>query len=424
MRFEDGVACNSPGYIPVNLTPAMDGPIIFIGQANLSAGLSGTTSRSPIIGTLASLYAQGSVVPPTGPTTTGYLAVFAGTDQFLTDAVSTSVSGTYIDTLGSGSNVPAVTWTQIGGPSAASIANPNSLTTLITALTEGIYTFQLAGVDGTQSATSTVVVSIRWSFTAPVVTSSTQGVNVGQPFTYATSATESPTSYAATLPGWLTINTTTGVISGTAPGSPESDSIPISATNAHGTGTGTLVVNVIQPTPSITVGFPNFLNSPEGSPSFESTTSIAIDGGAFQVVTNQFETFTAFSSIAVKVVIATHALSIGNGRRSDVETLSLNNCSTTGLLASSYASAHGTLIAPPTTGPNVITIYNTATAGGAGAGIVSQDFTAQANFSRTTAATAGSGLGAVLGSIFTEDQGNGGSIQAVTLTQVLNLILS
>jgi len=64
---------------------------------------------------------------------------------------------------------------------------------------------------------------------------------------YTITATNSPTSYAATgLPAGLSINTTTGLISGTATLSGTSN-ISLSASNAGGTGMATLILTLRAP---------------------------------------------------------------------------------------------------------------------------------------------------------------------------------
>lgn len=82
----------------------------------------------------------------------------------------------------------------------------------------------------------------QWLNTSPpVITSSlTASGNQGSPFTYTITATNSPTSYNATgLPAGLTINTTTGVISGT-PTVTGVFNITITATNGIGSDNQTL----------------------------------------------------------------------------------------------------------------------------------------------------------------------------------------
>lgn len=91
---------------------------------------------------------------------------------------------------------------------------------------------------------------------APVISSSLTATAIaGTSFSYTITATNTPTSYGATgLPAGLSVNTATGVISGTwpvpayPPGGPATVSITISATNGSGTGSGTLVVTVTNPT--------------------------------------------------------------------------------------------------------------------------------------------------------------------------------
>jgi len=80
---------------------------------------------------------------------------------------------------------------------------------------------------------------------APSITSAaTASGNVNQPFSYQITASNSPTSYSATgLPAGLSINTSTGVISGT-PSAAGTSTVTIGATNGSGTGTATLTITV------------------------------------------------------------------------------------------------------------------------------------------------------------------------------------
>lgn len=80
---------------------------------------------------------------------------------------------------------------------------------------------------------------------APTITSTlTASGAQGSPFSYTITATQTPTSYNATgLPAGLSINTTTGVISGT-PTLAGTYNVTISATNSVGTDNQTLVITV------------------------------------------------------------------------------------------------------------------------------------------------------------------------------------
>jgi len=87
----------------------------------------------------------------------------------------------------------------------------------------------------------------------PAITSAlTATATTGTAFSYTITGSNTPTSYNATgLPAGLSINTSTGVISGT-PTTVATTNITISATNANGTGSNTLVLTVNPPAPVIT----------------------------------------------------------------------------------------------------------------------------------------------------------------------------
>jgi hypothetical protein len=79
----------------------------------------------------------------------------------------------------------------------------------------------------------------------PAITSplTANGV-VGAAFSYTIAATNQPASFgAAGLPAGLSVNTSTGIISGT-PTAAGSSNVTISATNAGGTGSATLVITI------------------------------------------------------------------------------------------------------------------------------------------------------------------------------------
>jgi len=80
---------------------------------------------------------------------------------------------------------------------------------------------------------------------SPEITSNTTATGtVGTPFSYAITANGSPASYSATgLPAGLTINASTGIISGT-PTSIGTIVATLGATNSIGTGTSSLVIKV------------------------------------------------------------------------------------------------------------------------------------------------------------------------------------
>lgn len=126
--------------------------------------------------------------------------------------------------------------------------NPN--TGLITGKVFGAETQYNIQVVATNSAgTTTQELTINKAILSPpVITSNAQAKyfqNV--PFTYQITATNNPTSFGATgLPTGLTVNTSTGLISGTS--TAFSINFTVSASNAAGTGTKQVTKDSIAPT--------------------------------------------------------------------------------------------------------------------------------------------------------------------------------
>lgn len=113
----------------------------------------------------------------------------------------------------------------------------------------------------------------------PVVTSA--GIasgKVGTAFRYTIMALGSPTSYNASgLPSGVSVNTSTGAISGT-PTSAGTFTASISASNSGGTGSATLTISVAKGTPSITAA-PTALTITHG----QSLSSSILSGGSATV---------------------------------------------------------------------------------------------------------------------------------------------
>ena len=114
----------------------------------------------------------------------------------------------------------------------------------------GVYPFSIGATDSV-GATGSVNYSITVAPNSgpPVITSSTTvGGIVGSAFNFSIVATNGATSYTATgLPNGLSLNTTSGIISGT-PTAPGSTSVALSATNLAGPGIATLTIFVAAPT--------------------------------------------------------------------------------------------------------------------------------------------------------------------------------
>ena len=82
-----------------------------------------------------------------------------------------------------------------------------------------------------------------------ITSPTTANGTVGSTFSYQITATNNPTSFGATgLPAGLSVNTTSGLISGT-PTSAGTSTVTLSATNAAGTGTATLTLTIASTIP-------------------------------------------------------------------------------------------------------------------------------------------------------------------------------
>jgi len=131
----------------------------------------------------------------------------------------------------------------------------NTTTGLIsgTPTTTGTTNVSLTATNATGTSTPVILV-LTINPAKPVINSATTATGqVGVAFSYQITATNSPTSFAASpLPAGVTVNTTTGLISGT-PTTAGTTSVSMTATNAGGTSTAvTLVITINPAKPSIT----------------------------------------------------------------------------------------------------------------------------------------------------------------------------
>lgn len=116
--------------------------------------------------------------------------------------------------------------------------------------TAGTTSVTLSGTNVNGTGTATLVITVT-SAQPPVITSpTTQSGAPGSIFSYQITASNSPASYNATgpggsaLPAWLSVNTSTGVLSGLLPLITGTTDVTVSATNGKGTGSATLAITV------------------------------------------------------------------------------------------------------------------------------------------------------------------------------------
>ena len=151
------------------------------------------------------------------------------------------------------SNSPT-SYSASGLPAGLSV---NATTGLISGVPTQSGTFSVAltatnSTGGGQATLTLMVAPANVTISQPVITSATNvTVPSGDVFRYQITATNSPTLFSATgLPDGLSVNTATGLISGTAPATsvPATYIVMLGATNAGGTGNARLTLNVIPQT--------------------------------------------------------------------------------------------------------------------------------------------------------------------------------
>ena len=235
---------------------ATNSPTSF-GASNLPAGLSVNTSTGVISGTPTAAGTSSVTISATNAGGTGSAtltltinpappAITSATSASGTvgSAFSYQITATNSPTSFGASNLPA-------GLSVSTASGLISGTPTATGTSS--VTLSATNAGGTGHATLTLTIN---NPAAPVITSSNSATGmVGSAFSYQITATNNPNSYGATgLPAGLSVNTSTGLISGT-PTATGTSSVTLSATNAGGTGSATMSLTINNPAPpAITSG--------------------------------------------------------------------------------------------------------------------------------------------------------------------------
>ena len=223
-------ATSFPGGFTGTLSQAGSGTITVTGLAN-GIAYTFTVKATNAAGAGAASAASNSVTPYTTPDAPTIGSAVPGDGQAtVTFTAPTFTGGTAITGYTVTSSPGSVTATGSGNPIT------------ITGLTNGTpYTFTVTATNaaGTSSASATSNEVTPSAIAVPVINSSltasaTYGVAAT---TYTITATNTPTSFSATgLPAGLSVNTSTGDITGTPTALPGNYNVTISATNAGGTG--------------------------------------------------------------------------------------------------------------------------------------------------------------------------------------------
>jgi PKD repeat protein len=158
-------------------------------------------------------------------------------------AMATATVGTAFSYSITASNTPT-SYGATGLPAGLSV---NTSTGVIsgTPTTAGTYTSSVSATNAGGTGTKTVTITVNSNVAAPVISSAATATGTtGTAFTYSITASNAPTSYGATgLPAGLSVNTSTGAITGT-PTTAGTFTTTVSATNAAGTGTKAITITI------------------------------------------------------------------------------------------------------------------------------------------------------------------------------------
>jgi autotransporter-associated beta strand protein len=231
----------------------------FISPVIAQAGAFGGTGRSTAPVTIGTGVGPGATLEPGNQAvgtflTTGLLTMLSDA----TYAAEISLSAATSDKMTVGSvvlNSPTLTLTALAtgalpaGTNFTLIDNTGSNAVTgtfanlpeLAAVTVGGYTFRITYRGGTGND---VVLLDNRTVPAMITSASPASGTAGTAFSYTITAVNSPTSFNATgLPAGLSVDTTTGLISGT-PTTASTFTVTLSATNANGSGTKVLTLNV------------------------------------------------------------------------------------------------------------------------------------------------------------------------------------
>ncbi|HTJ79637.1 MAG TPA: putative Ig domain-containing protein [Rariglobus sp.] len=277
----DVVVTNLSGSIQsdaVTLTVTTDSPII-INSPLTSGGTVGVAysftiaaAGSPTSYTATSLPAGLVFDANTGiisgvPTTAGTTQVLLGaTDGVTTGNSTVTITIADVATIPVIVNDPLVAGGTVGdafnftvtasGSPVSYTASPlpaglsiDTVTGIIsgTPTTVGTTTVTLGATNGTGTGNATLTITIATTSVAPVILNTTLSASgtVGTAFNFTVAATGTPTRYTASpLPAGLSIGLTTGAITG-VPTTVSNTVVTIGATNAFGTGTATLTIDIV-----------------------------------------------------------------------------------------------------------------------------------------------------------------------------------
>jgi PKD repeat protein len=232
--------------------PAANDPQSF-NASGLPAGLTVDISTGAITGTPTAPGTSNVTISATNVGGTGIstlaITVLPAAPVITSATAANAQTGTTFTYQITATNTPTG-FTASGLPAGLSVdATTGAITGTPTASGASTVTISATNPGGTGSATLALTVDPA----APVITSATAAnAESGAPFTYQITATNTPTGFTASgLPAGLSVDATTGAITGT-PTAAGASTVTITATNSGGTGSATLAITVDPALPVVT----------------------------------------------------------------------------------------------------------------------------------------------------------------------------
>jgi len=218
------------------------------GASGLPTGLSVNPSTGLISGTPSSAGTTSVILSASNIAGTGTANLTITVDlgvPVITSALNASGTAGLAFSYQIAASGNPTSYSAIGLPTGLAV---NDLTGVISGTVSSTGTTDLTIRAGNAVGTGSATLVISMVAPPPVITGTlTATGTTGNAFSYQITASNNPISYAASnLPAGLSVNTSSGLISG-IPSSTGTFNSTISASNAAGTGTGTLLISVLAP---------------------------------------------------------------------------------------------------------------------------------------------------------------------------------
>ena len=253
---------------PIVIAPGAICNLAMVFAPNAAGALSATitvTSNAPTSPTIITLTGTGAAAPTAtltpGPLNFGSVTVGSTSAPLTATFANPSATALQLSTISVGPGFNVTGGTCVVGNIIAAGGGNCTITATATPIVVGALSSALQVFTSPLSNNPSVVVTVNGTAAAvpPVITSATTASgSVGTPLSYQIVATNSPTLYGInSLPAGVSINTATGLISGT-PTAAGVGTVTITATNASGTGTQLLTFTILAAaSPAVTLTPPS-----------------------------------------------------------------------------------------------------------------------------------------------------------------------